>query len=77
MGSPMPFSLAPNLKLLMLVRRHDMSKYLASLIFVASGALASPAHAATPNPAPLRDEASMVLVGTALIGLGAALRRAA
>ena len=54
-----------------------MGKYLASLIFVAFGALASPVYAATPNPAPLRDEAAMVLVGSALIGLGAALRRAA
>jgi hypothetical protein len=54
-----------------------MGKYLASLIFVVSGALASPVYAATPNAAPLRDEAAMVLIGTALIGLAAALRRAA
>ena len=35
--------------------------------------------AAQPDsaPVPLRDEAAMVLVGSALIGLGAAVRRAA
>jgi hypothetical protein len=54
-----------------------MGRYLASLILVASGAIASPVYAAAPNPAPLRDEAAMVLVGSALIGLAAALRRAA
>ena len=56
----------------------NMGKYLASLIFVAFGALASPVYARRRRIRRLlRDEAAMVLVGSALIGLGAALRRAA
>jgi hypothetical protein len=38
---------------------------------------ATAAQEARVPPAGLRDEAAMVLVGTALIGLAAALRRAA
>ena len=69
-----------------------MRKYLASLAFVL-GLSAAPIFAATTTtdaneatvavqqvrvPVPgLRDEAAMVLVGTALIGLAAAVRRAA
>jgi hypothetical protein len=70
-----------------------MRKYLASLLFSVCALAASSALAANVNetesaptmtaqqvrvPLPgLRDEAAMVLVGTALIGLGAAVRRAA
>ena len=70
-----------------------MRKYLASLAFaltlsavapvLASAAAATDEAGATvavqvkvPVPG-LRDEAAMVLVGTALIGLGAAVRRSA
>jgi hypothetical protein len=68
-----------------------MRKYLASLAFVL-GLSAAPMFAATTTdaneatvavqqvrvPVPgLRDEAAMVLVGTALIGLAAAVRRSA
>ena len=67
-------------------------RYLTSLAFALSLSAASPLFAAAPKsaeapsvavqqvrvPAPaLRDEAAMVLVGTALIGLAAAVRRAA
>jgi hypothetical protein len=74
------------------VRKNVMRKYLASLAFVA-GLSAAPLFAATTTtdsseatvavqhvrvPVPgLRDEAAMVLVGTALIGLAAAVRRSA
>ena len=70
-----------------------MRKYLASLAFALSLSAAAPVVAATTTvdeahaTAPvavqhvrvpgLRDEAAMVLVGTALIGLAAAVRRAA
>jgi hypothetical protein len=75
------------------VRGNVMRKYLASLAFamtlsaapvLASTAAATDEASATvaaqqvkvPLPG-LRDEAAMVLVGTALIGLGAAVRRSA
>lgn len=70
-----------------------MRKYLASLVFGGCALIASPASAARAFETPvleaqpvavqqvrfmgLRDEAAMVLVGTALIGLAAAVRRAA
>ena len=74
-----------------------MGKYLASLVFVGCGAIATPVSAASPanetssvdaSPAVAvhqvrvpetgrLDQAAMVLVGTALIGLAAAVRRAA
>jgi hypothetical protein len=72
------------------VRKNGMRKYLASLAFV-MGLSVAPMFAATTDtneatvavqqvrvPVPgLRDEAAMVLVGTALIGLAAAVRRSA
>jgi hypothetical protein len=74
------------------MRRQLVSLTLAGLALMATGLSASPAvddnTAATaaptvavqrvslPVPA-VRDEAAMVLVGTALIGLAAAVRRAA
>jgi len=70
-----------------------MRKYLASVIFAGCMLIASPLSATAPKevrtaePAvavqqvslsvALRDQAAMVLVGTALIGLAAAVRRAA
>jgi hypothetical protein len=68
-----------------------MRKYLASILFAGCALAASPVAAApatseaeatpavaVPQPVGvLRDEAAMVLVGTALIGLAAAVRRAA
>jgi hypothetical protein len=73
------------------VRTNVMPRYLASLAFALC--LSSPAFAGTEaagetSAAPvavqqarvapgLRDEAAMVLIGTALIGLAAAVRRAA
>jgi len=70
-----------------------MRKYLATLVFGGFALMASPLCAATSANetgssqtvaaeqaravAGLRDEAGMILVGTALIGLAAALRRAA
>ena len=72
------------------VRGLDMGKYLASLAFVGCTAFASPLAAAPAAEASettatvavqhvkmprFRDEAAMVLVGTGLIGLAAAVRR--
>ena len=70
-----------------------MRKHLASLVFAGCALAVSPAAAAREDSearvaeAPvavqqvrthgLRDEAAMVLIGTALIGLAAAVRRAA
>ena len=64
--------------------------FVASAVIVSPSYAASPVNEATVEPGPtgavqqvrvgvpgLRDEAAMVLVGTALIGLAAALRRAA
>ena len=74
------------------MRRQLVSLTLAALALIATGLAASPAiddnSAANAAPAVavqrvslpvpgLRDEAAMVLVGTALIGLASAVRRAA
>ena len=75
------------------VRGNDMRKYLATLVFGGFALMASPLYAATSATESgsgqtvaveqvgvatgLRDEAAMLLVGTALIGLAAAVRRAA
>ena len=74
------------------MRRQLVSLSIAGLAFMATGFAASPAANDTPAPtaAPtvavqrlslpipaVRDEAAMVLVGTALIGVAAAVRRAA
>jgi len=74
------------------MRRQLVSLAIAVVAFMATGRAASPAvdDGAGPTVAPtvavqrvslafpaLRDEAAMVLVGTALIGVAAAVRRAA
>lgn len=72
------------------MRKYLVSLAFGGLLAVASPAAAAPEPTETPNasasvavqqvkvPLPsLRDEAAMVLVGTALIGLAAAVRRAA
>jgi hypothetical protein len=69
------------------MRRQLVSLAIAGVAFLATGLGASPAvdEASTPTvavqrvslPFPaIRDEATMVLVGTALIGVAAAVRRA-
>ena len=74
------------------MRRHFVSLTLAAMAVTSVGLGASPTvtddaaaavaptvavqHVNMPGPA-LRDEVAMVLVGTALIGLAAAVRRAA
>jgi hypothetical protein len=74
------------------MRRQLVSLAIAGLAFMATGLAASPAldDASAPTAAPtvavqrvslpfpaVRDEAAMVLVGAALIGVAAAVRRAA
>lgn len=72
------------------VRGNNMRKYLATLVFGGCALMSAPlvatevSSAVVIEPAParvsirgLRDEAAMLLVGTALIGLAAAVRRAA
>ena len=55
-----------------------MRRYLGSLALVAGAATATELAATQGTPAHgLRDEAAMVLVGAALFGLAAAVRRAA
>jgi hypothetical protein len=73
------------------MRRHLVSLTIAASAIVATGLSASPAvgDEAAASPAPtvavqrvslpvpaIRDDAAMVLVGTALIGVAAAVRRA-
>ena len=72
------------------MRRQLVSLTLAGMAVLATGLSASPAADDTATPAAptvavqrvsltpmVRDEAAMVLVGTALIGVAAAVRRAA
>jgi hypothetical protein len=72
------------------MRKYLASLVFAGCALAASPLTATPATGEAPNAAPavavqqvrvsmpsLRDEAAMVLVGTALIGLAAAVRRAA
>jgi len=58
------------------VSSNVMHRYLTPFVVAAGVAVATPLAVRVPAHA-LRDEAAMVLVGTALIGLAAAVKRAA